>query len=68
MLSSAFREATERRAWRCVICQLKAVYIRVMSLRRLAIREILSISLSTQGNSSRKVIGWAIKVLEWEKF
>lgn len=51
-----------------MICQLKAVYIRVMSLRRLAIREILSISLSTQGNPSRKVIGYAIKVLEWEKF
>lgn len=40
-LSSAFRNFTVNHDWRCVICQLKAVYIKVMSLRRLAIRRFL---------------------------
>lgn len=48
----AVRNATVICDWRCTICRLKAVFIKVMSLRRLAIREILSIPPSTQGNSN----------------
>lgn len=51
-LCSAIRNATVICDWRGTICRLKAVFIKVMSLRRLAIREILSIPPSIQGNSN----------------
>lgn len=56
-LCFAVKNATVICDWRCTICRIKAVFIKVMSLRRLAIREILSIPPSTQENSNWKVIG-----------
>lgn len=51
-----------------MICQLKAVYIIVMSLRRLVIREILSIPLSTPETPTERLLGRLLNCLSGRNF
>lgn len=62
-LSCAWRNATEYRDWRCVICQLKAVYIKVMSLRRVAIRRSLPFLRLFWESQTEGLLGRRLKCL-----
>ena len=63
LLSSALRNATANRDWRCVICQLKAVYIKVMSLQRGAIRRSLPFLCLFRETQTKRLLDRLLKCL-----
>lgn len=63
LLSCAWRNATAHRDWRCVICRLKAVYIKAMSLRRVAIRRSLPFLRRFGESQTERLLGRRLKCL-----